>query len=52
MRWYNTMDPGKVMNWDNLCWKFLYKYPYNIDLQITFCNVELIKQEKKEGFPK
>ncbi|KAJ8425183.1 hypothetical protein Cgig2_004687 [Carnegiea gigantea] len=50
MRWYNTVDPRKVMNWDDLCKEFLNQYSYNPDLPITLRDPAFLKQEEKEGF--
>jgi len=38
------------MSWDDLCRDFLHKYSYNADLLITLKDLELIKEEGKEGF--
>jgi len=38
------------MNWEDLGREFLHQYSYNTDLPITLRDLELIKQEEKEGF--
>jgi len=50
MRWYNAVDLRKVMNWDNHHREFLHQQSYNAGLPITLKDLELIKQEAKEGF--
>jgi len=49
MRWYNTVNPWKVNNWDDMCKEFLCLYSYNADLSITSKDIELIKQEEKKN---
>jgi len=43
------MDPQKVVNWKDLCKKFLNRYSYNPSLTIMVRDRELLKQETKEG---
>ena len=50
IRWYNTIDPLQVTNWDDLCNELLSQYSYNTDLPIMLRDLELLKQEKKDGF--
>ncbi|KAJ8422386.1 hypothetical protein Cgig2_024804 [Carnegiea gigantea] len=49
MRWCSNIDPRKVMNCDDPCKEFLNQYSYNTDLPITLRDLELLKQEEKEG---
>lgn len=50
MRWYNVIDPRKVMNSDDLDRELLPQYSYNAELPITLRDLELVKQEEKERF--
>ena len=50
IRWYNVVDPRKIMNWDDFVKEFLHQYSSDIDLQVTLRDFELIKQEKKDDY--
>ena len=43
MKWYNVVNPQKIMNWGNLYKELLHHHSYNADLSITRRKLELIK---------
>jgi len=43
MRWYNDVDPWKVMNWDDFYKAFLLQHSCNAYLLITLRDLELTK---------